>query len=82
MPRVSIIPEDSQIIVNGVVISLPLPDVDPNWRALQYYPDIDRLTIECKEGSCDPKSGTEAQAILAPFIEAHAAALAGLNGST
>lgn len=74
MPRITIVPEDSIVIVDDVPRQVAMPDCDPNWHALQYYPDLDLLTFEVKQGFRDALRGEEAAAVLQPFIDAHAAA--------
>lgn len=72
MPRVTVVPADRTIIVDGVVAEA-MPDCDPNIHALQYDPEDDLLRFELKRGSRDPVRGEEAAALLQPFVEAHAA---------
>lgn len=72
MPRVTAVPADRTIIVDGVVAET-MPDCDPNIHALQYDPADDLLRFELKRGSRDPVSGEEAAEILRPFVDAHAA---------
>lgn len=76
MPRVTIIPADSTIVVDQVAVTVPFPDIDQNVHALQYDPEDDLLRFELKRGARDPARGEEAAAIIRPFIEAHAAEVA------
>lgn len=75
MPRVTVVPADRTIIVDGVAAET-MPDIDPNIHALQYDPEDDLLRFELKRGSRDPVRGEEAAAILQPFVDAHAAEVA------
>lgn len=75
MPRVTVVPADRTIIVDGVTAET-MPDCDPNIHALQYDPEDDLLRFELKRGSRDPARGEEAAAIIRPFLDAHAAEVA------
>lgn len=67
--RVTVIPADATVYVDGVARSVSLPPHDANWRALQW--DGERGDVEVRVGA---GFSVEDWAIVAPFHAAWEAA--------
>ena len=64
--RVTVVPEDSIVIVDGVPVKTELPPLDPNIRAIQW--DGSQGTIEKRKGEAEPFKDI---ALIQPFIDTH-----------
>lgn len=67
--RVTVIPADATVYVDGDARQVAMPPCDPNWRALQW--DDDRGDVEVRIGA---GYSVEDWAIVAPFVAAWEAA--------
>jgi len=63
--RVTVIPSDSAVYVDGVSRIVEMPPVDENWHSIQWYDTYG--DIEVKLGS---PLVTEDYAIVEPFVKA------------
>lgn len=76
--RVTIVPEDRTVIVGGVAATLgvtggtPMPAVDPDWHAVQFYDD-GHAVIEAKRGAPVHLEGVDAAKLVSSFVAAHGA---------
>lgn len=64
--RVTVVPEDSIVIVDGVPVTTGLPPLDPDIHAIQWQGD--HGVIEKRVGEAEPFKDI---ALIQPFIEAH-----------
>lgn len=80
MTRVTVIPADRSIIVDGIAAVTTI-GCDPNIHALQYDSTDDLLRFELKQGARDPVTGEEAAAIIKPFVDAHAMEVARIQAA-
>jgi len=81
MMRVTVIPSDSVVIVDGVAVVFgveggePFPETDAVVHAIQSYDD-GHATMERTIGERLWYDGDDAADLVAPFVAAHAAELA------
>jgi hypothetical protein len=67
--RVTVIPADLTVYVDGVARHVAMPPHDPNWRAIQWYGE--RGDVEVRVGA---GLSIDDPAVVAPFIAAWEAA--------
>jgi hypothetical protein len=63
--RVTVIPSDSIVYMDGIARHVVLPPHDPNWRAIQWYSDRGDIEVYVGAGL-----SIDDQSIIAPFITA------------
>jgi hypothetical protein len=70
--RVTIIPDDKTVVVNGIAYALPaVPLIDANVHAVQFFPESGHVTVEKKIGEREHLAGETAATLVRPFIEAY-----------